>query len=118
MCESPKAFTSVTRKARKAHKCHECRTEIKPGERYQYSSGVWDEPGSYKQCLFCHILMSKAVILDGSACIAFGQLSEWVYGHMTIHFKGREFLNGMAEKLDVTPEQLNVLLKMKLERKE
>jgi len=115
MCETPKAFTSITRKARKLHTCCECRTQINPGDQYQYSSGVWDEPASFKQCLFCHMLMSKAIIFDQGYIVGFGGLSEWVYGHMSIHFKGREFLNGMAEMLDVTAEELNVLLKMKLE---
>jgi len=44
MCEMPKAFSTKTRKARKPHICCECNHAINPGEEYQYSSGIWDEP--------------------------------------------------------------------------
>tara|TARA_R110001606_G_scaffold71219_1_gene162927 strand:- start:17416 stop:17778 length:363 start_codon:yes stop_codon:yes gene_type:complete len=51
---TPSAFRSVVRKARKVHKCCECHEVINIGDRYQYSSGVWDgEPNDYKQCLGC-----------------------------------------------------------------
>lgn len=35
-------FRQVMRKARTAHECVECDRVIKPGETYEYVSGVWD----------------------------------------------------------------------------
>lgn len=78
MCDQPKAFNTLTRKARKDHKCCECQTTIKKGDSYQYSSGVWDGPDSFKQCLRCFKL-SQLVINenDGGDCLAFHELQDW-----------------------------------------
>lgn len=67
MSELPSLFRSVERTARKQHKCCECRQEIKPGERYRYSFGIWDsKPETYKQCLTCARIMDVAVFMNRS----------------------------------------------------
>ncbi len=111
MCEMPQAFSSVTRKARKTHKCCECGRTINAGEKYQYSSGIWDgEPDSFKQCLNCNEIMLAAEKLDDYDSPAFRDLREWFYGFMCIGFEGKTFLNGMAKDIKIEPEKLNRLL--------
>lgn len=52
--EEASCFREVVRTARRTHTCFECREEIKPGQRYEYASGVWGQrPSSYKTCLSC-----------------------------------------------------------------
>ncbi|QUX96557.1 hypothetical protein C0J08_14635 [Marinomonas sp. CT5] len=75
---APSAFRSVIRKARKAHKCCECHAVINIGDRYQYSSGVWDgEPDDYKQCLGCGEIFD-AVTRDGDE-VGFTQLRDYLF---------------------------------------
>ena len=85
MSELPSVFSSVERTARKQHKCCECGQEINPGERYQYSFGVWDsEPESFKQCLTCARIMDIALEINQEKdywpedCPGFGDLVAWV----------------------------------------
>lgn len=111
MCDMPEAFNSVTRKARKNHKCCECGCTIESGEKYQYSSGIWDgKPDSFKQCLNCNEIMLLAARLDDYEPPAFRELREWFYGFMCIDFKGSDFLNGMAKDIKIEPAKLNRLL--------
>jgi hypothetical protein len=73
-CEWPKFFTQTVRKARKNHKCCECSSPINIGDKYDYSSGKWDDfVGSYKTCLECSKLK---IWLDKKTdcCVAFGEL--------------------------------------------
>ena len=60
MCEtaeSPSCMSRSTRRARKAHWCCECPRAIKPGDRYEYTSGVWDGyPHSFRTCRRCVVL--------------------------------------------------------------
>jgi hypothetical protein len=116
MCELPSAFKSITRKAAKAHKCCECGSDINKGESYQYSSGIWNgEPDSYKQCLNCYEILTAADIYgrkENLDPIGFGELNEWFFGYMCRDFKGIEFLNGMAEMINVKPKKLNRLLQI------
>jgi len=40
--------------ARKKHSCYECFKGILPGEKYEYTSGIWEgSPAVYKTCLDC-----------------------------------------------------------------
>jgi hypothetical protein len=62
--EGPSCYSECTRTARKEHTCDECEAKIRPGEQYNYESGVWDgRPSSYKTCLPCidirHHFLSK-----------------------------------------------------------
>ena len=53
-CEMPSTINTIERKARTAHKCCECDDTISPGDKYEYTSGVWDGRGaSFKTCLRC-----------------------------------------------------------------
>ena len=48
------ASSRTVRKARKHHRCVECREDIKPGDRHEYLSGIWDgEPDAFRTCLSC-----------------------------------------------------------------
>lgn len=50
----PSCSNTISRTARRHHTCCECRTTIKPGDVYEYASGVWDSvPGSFKTCMAC-----------------------------------------------------------------
>lgn len=64
----PECVVVKIRTARKSHVCCECGQEIKRGERYEFTSGIWEgEPGSYKTCLIC------ARIRDDYFC-------SWIFG--------------------------------------
>ncbi len=53
-CDPPQAFNQYERRAKSAHLCCECGGVIDAGNRYQYTSGVWDGQGaSFKTCLRC-----------------------------------------------------------------
>lgn len=52
--EGPSCFRTEVRRARVAHRCVECWCSIRPGERYQHNSGVWDGRGShFAMCIDC-----------------------------------------------------------------
>lgn len=47
---------AVKRKARKAHKCDECRRIIAPGERYEYTTFMWEgDFTEHKICDRCQV---------------------------------------------------------------
>jgi|LakMenEpi03Aug12_release.lakeMendotaPanAssembly.Ray.scaffolds.fasta_scaffold222596_2 hypothetical protein len=79
-CEMPKCFSRVQRKARKRHKCCECWGWIEPGETYQYVSGIWDGPASFKVCADCNDLRAEVDKneRDRYECTPFEGLSESV----------------------------------------
>lgn len=67
----PSCSSTVIRKARKPHWCCECAEDIKPGDRYEFTSGVWDGfPDSQKTCLSC------VEIRDHFACHG------WIFGQV------------------------------------
>lgn len=76
-CEEPKAFREEIRIARKQHKCCECHNKIEKGEGYQFCSGVWDYPDSFKSCLSCADVREE-MASEYDCCIAFGQLIETI----------------------------------------
>jgi hypothetical protein len=52
--DAPEAWRETIRRARKSHHCCACKEVILPGDRYHYSSGVWDgSGGDFKHCLRC-----------------------------------------------------------------
>lgn len=81
-CEMPKVQNEATRTARKAHRCCECRRIIERGERYQYVSGIWDEPMSFKTCLDCAKLRTALGRMawdnDGDCGPCFGEAIEYM----------------------------------------
>ena len=114
---APSAFRSVIRKARKAHKCCECHNVINIGDRYQYSSGIWDgEPDSYKQCLGCggiFTVVSQRHYEPYSDC---GPHFEDLKGFLEneIDAMALQSLNDVADYYRVSPKALNQLLKMEV----
>ena len=117
MIEMPSAFKTETRRARKPHKCCECGTSIPVGGRYQYSSGIWDgEPSDYKQCINCNEIMDAAArsaeFAEEGPC--FGELYEWFEGYVCISCHGLEWLHDMADKINIEPEKLDKLLRVRL----
>lgn len=115
MCDMPSAFSTVTRKARKQHLCFECKTEIKPGDMYQYSSGIWDgTPNSFKQCLNCWDIFNAATNSAGyeDEGPSFGRLKEWFEEFQCRGYTGKEWLDGMSAQIGVDQEKLNMLLRV------
>jgi len=50
----------ILRTARKSHQCGECNREIIPGEKYEYSSQVYDnEWSTNKTCLGCRRIRDR-----------------------------------------------------------
>ncbi len=78
-CDYPEFFSETIRTARKAHKCGECFSPINLGEKYNYSSGKWDNfVGSYKTCLRCDTLRTW-LGKKTDCCIAFGELRQELF---------------------------------------
>ena len=57
--DGPEAYRETVRKARKEHRCYACGETIRRGDRYRYTSGVWDGRGeSFRHCLQCAAILS------------------------------------------------------------
>jgi len=70
--EQPTLINETWRTARKPHICCECRRAIKPGERYQVISGLWEgEWSTYKTCESCADLRDA---LESVWCVPLGGL--------------------------------------------
>ena len=76
MSMAPSVFWCRHSKASKSHKCVECGDEIKPGERYERYTGVWDKKfNTFKTCGACVAL--RSALIDGGLeheDIEFGRL--------------------------------------------
>lgn len=53
MCEQPKVYQEVSRRARKAHVCSECRLTIAAGEGYVRCSSLGDSWDDWPMCVTC-----------------------------------------------------------------
>ena len=97
MSDAPSVFRQITRTARKEHKCCECRSVINPGDKYMYSSGIWDGSASdYKQCLICGEASNAATeISEPDEAPAFTGLREW----MQVYFSGHEDKNLSIQRI-------------------
>lgn len=52
--DMPSVYVQETRKARKEHKCAECGSNIKPGQQYEHTFGIWDgHLDRIKTCQHC-----------------------------------------------------------------
>jgi hypothetical protein len=72
-CDACEVARSTIRTARKEHRCFECREPILPGQRYEFTSGIFDgDPFSQKICLPC-VEIGQALYCDGRM---FGMLWE------------------------------------------
>lgn len=120
MCEQAKCFTEKKRKARKQHFCCECRAIINKGDYYVYSSGIWDDPMSFKTCLNCDLVRSAIVknINDKNEnefdfCdAAFGGMQEAFQSRICSSFKGSEALYWFSLKLGVPDYNINAIAKL------
>jgi len=76
MCDFPRMFSNIIRKARKEHKCYECNRIIMIGESYYYSKGNWDGRWlDFKTCIECENLRYE-LRYEGEYA-PFGDLMEW-----------------------------------------
>ncbi len=64
--DSPAAYWPRWRRARKEHLCCACAEQIKRGELYHYTSGIWDEPDQFKHCARCWKMLCDLVELTAS----------------------------------------------------
>jgi hypothetical protein len=71
-------FSSVTKpRARKLHRCEECGGKIKPGERYERSSGMWDGSiSTFCTCERCHDIRVWLTNNLPCFCLAHGGMFE------------------------------------------
>ncbi|NIG20588.1 hypothetical protein F3J37_18085 [Pantoea sp. Al-1710] len=109
MSDAPSAFRQVTRTARKEHKCCECPHPIAPGDKYVYSSGIWErEPFGFKQCLICAEVSNAAAAItdDYGDKPTFSGLKDWFANQVCREFKGDEFVAVFARDMQVSPEKI------------
>ena len=56
--DAPSATSETWRRARKSHLCCACGEEIHAGDRYHYTSGIWDgRADSFKHCARCMMML-------------------------------------------------------------
>jgi len=73
MFDGPKVCTVTHPTARKTHTCVECHRDIKPGETYERTSGIWDAGWcTFKTCSDCEAWRDEL-------------LDEWTYGLVREH---------------------------------
>lgn len=69
--------SKMVKAARKSHKCCECRREIKPGESYENTFGVWDGSAStYHTCSNCLALREFVKAHVPCFCWSYGNARE------------------------------------------
>lgn len=96
-CVTPSAFNEKMRNAIKEHNCCECSKQIKPGEKYQYCSGVWDgAPDSYKTCLLC-VKLRENYANEAGQNVAFEGLKEAISNEFYFSYGINEFINDNPE---------------------
>lgn len=98
--EWPQAFQQLTRTAKKQHKCCECKLAINAGDKYEYSSGVWDgKPSSFKTCLSCVEIRDEYTASTGEPT-AFGELGSTIHETFYREFGPREYSEQSGIALD------------------
>lgn len=115
MNELAKCSTAIARKARKVHKCYGCYAEIKVGDVYQYTSGVWDEPASFKHCLSCakvidnfHLMDENLSCYDGPS-FDWGGVNEFLCGFVYSGWHGIEAANDTVKLFNVPLEYAKLI---------
>lgn len=111
MSESPKAFQTLTRKARKEHICCECRDVISKGEAYQYSSGIWDYPESFKQCIKCYKLVELIVNSEDCELFSFCGLIDFFYEQVCRDWTINQVIKHYCENFGLKPNDFKHLFK-------
>ncbi len=79
-CDLPQFYNWSEPVARKQHKCCECSAPIAKGEKHFVATGKWDFGiSTFRQHLLCmEACMFIRDKFNGSECICFGGLEEWV----------------------------------------
>lgn len=91
-CELPQFYEAKEVIARKNHKCIECKSLINRNEKYLKCTGKWSLGiETYKQ----HLLCWKACEMvrdnfNGTECIGFGELFEWLNEYDSLKYKKTE----------------------------
>jgi hypothetical protein len=67
----PDIYRSKTVNARKQHTCCECGEKIRPGEEYEYASGLWE--GSWEHYKTC----GPCVLIRSDVCC-----HSWIFGEL------------------------------------
>ena len=102
MNELPKCSNASIRKARKEHKCYGCLKTIKVGEKYQYTSGVWDVPMDFKHCLNCaniidnYHLMDKNLLPEDGPHLDWWGVADFLRGFLCTSWQGRGAADDMS----------------------
>jgi hypothetical protein len=106
----PKCSTSVDRKSRKIHRCDGCCAEINVGDNYRYTSGVWEEPDSFKHCLNCAKVIDNFKLMDitldycDGPSLSAGGVREFFYGFVYSGWSGLVAAEEIAKLFNVPLE--------------
>lgn len=116
MNEMPKCCRSIDRIARKQHRCFGCGCDIKKGESYRYTSGVWDEPESFKHCLSCAMVIDNFKLFDSSLdrdegpSLERGGVSCWINDYVCDSWRADEAAIDLAKTFDLPQEYFLTML--------
>ena len=102
--DMPQAFQVQTRTAKKQHTCCECSQTISAGDKYEYSSGIWDgEPSSFKTCSSCAEIRQEYKATTGEG-LPFKELGYYIRETFYRGFGPREY----AEQSGIDLERIMV----------
>lgn len=91
--EAPSVYRESFPIARKAYKCCECGTLIRPGQKHQVFTGLWDGVWqTFRTCLPCYNIRE-----DYCECAPFGKLYEAFYECMGFDYTGTFTEDGDAD---------------------
>lgn len=75
--DAPTAFNEGPQKAKKQHKCSECGGNIRPGETYTKTWGVWDgSVCTFKRCTDCQSFLDWALAHVKCICWSYGEMHQ------------------------------------------
>lgn len=122
MNELPSVCVSVKRKARKPHTCFGCGVEIKKGNLYSYTSGIWEgSPQSFKHCKDCEKIITNYKLMDSSLDDCDGPALErwgvlcWIEGFFHAAWQGEDAAKELASLFDVPLSYTKKLCPIELE---
>lgn len=73
--DMPRVASQSFHRAKKPYRCEECRCEIKPGDQYERTWGVWDDtPQTFRVCERCRDVRKWTE--NNVPCMC------WAYGNM------------------------------------
>lgn len=112
MSDAPSVFRQITRVARKQHSCCECRRPIQAGDKYTYSSGIWDgEPNDFKQCINCSLVFNSAgSVSDHDDQPCFSGLTEWLGNYFHYGYAREQSIRDISRDLDLSERLIEYAL--------